>query len=109
MLTLAAITFGVWLAFNIPPGAPQCWITGWVHASEVLREVEVRLGIPKHCSLIKAEMRGRMMILQSRRWFVEVEVPTEGGWTWFQYRWGASKAMFGIEDVYVMYGPVGGV
>ncbi len=46
-----------------------------VCASASLEEVEVWLEIPQHCSLIQAEMRERTIRLESRRWFVEVDVP----------------------------------
>jgi hypothetical protein len=52
---------------------------------------------------------GRVVMLASKKWIVEIPVPKESGSQSFIYRWGQPKAQVGEHSVQVSYGPRGGV
>lgn len=80
-----------------------CMISGQVIWSETKTLADLRATCP-----IEYHVKGRVLLLKSHRWLVEVAIPEEPGVQSFIYRWGQADAEVGDHIVPISYGPVGG-
>jgi hypothetical protein len=80
-----------------------CMISGQVTWSETQTMADLKTTCP-----IEYHVKGRVLLLKSHRWLVEVAIPEEPGTQSFVYRWGQADARVGDHIVPISYGPVGG-
>lgn len=90
---------------STPNPAPQCRITGLVYAAEDLSQVDAQdVKVPFHCP-ITVERFERRLVLTSPTWYVEIEIPRNGGWMAFAYTWGGDTAYIGPRAIKIINGP----
>lgn len=87
---------------------PACRVTALVYAAEDLAQVDVQdVKVPFGCPIDVARFE-RRLVLTSRTWYVEIEIPRAGGWMRFAYTWGRDQAYLGPRAIPVTNGPLVG-
>ncbi|HEY3197210.1 MAG TPA: hypothetical protein VGJ57_04285 [Nitrospirales bacterium] len=87
-----------------PDSGPDCFVSGEIYSSQ--KEITATLA-PTNCP-IDIHQQGRMIIMTSPKWVVQVIIPEDIGKQEFVYQWGQSDARIGNRSVQVSYKPAGG-
>ena len=81
----------------------DCFIFGEVSAAEEQVFNLQATGCP-----IKIERKGKLVMLTSPKYIVEIAIPDGPGTQTFLYQWGETHAKIGDQDIDIAFHPVGG-